>query len=489
MSSKHEAQSTTVFAYQASSSITHRLTVFYTLSALAILAVTTSFLFYALVSSLGAEDTRFLLDKIHDLRSILKERPDDRTALVEEINEGGDFQFIKHFSRLLSADGQILMETQDRNMSLPVSFFPPPLEADQQPKTALKQHSADGRTYLLLSAWASVTKPDLPRVLIQAALDVSAEEEIVNRYRKKVIAVLVIGILVSAGAGMLIARRGMRPLGEITKVIQRIRATQLNARVTPSRWPRELTALATSFDEMLIRLEDSFTRLSQFSSDLAHELRTPINNLMGEAEVALAKPRTPQEYEQILESSLEEYTRLSHMIESLLFLAKAESTDIRIERIVFDPVKEVEAVLEYYDALREEREIEILRSGTASLNADPLLFRRVISNILSNALRYTPPGGKISIAIKEIVDRAVNVTIRDTGIGIAPDELSKIFSRFYRSRGAKLFDAKGTGLGLAIVKSIMDLHGGTVDIQSEPSKGTAVTLFFPLFPDPKITEM
>jgi two-component system heavy metal sensor histidine kinase CusS len=199
---------------------------------------------------------------------------------------------------------------------------------------------------------------------------------------------------------------------------------------------------------------------------------------MGEAEVALAKPRSPEEYQQVLGSSLEELRHLLHMIESLLFLARAESTDIRIESTVFDPVKEIEAVLDYYDALIEEKQLRITCQGSVSLRADPLLFRRVINNVLSNAIKYTPAGGAVGITVVR-TESGVTITVGDSGIGIAADELENIFSRFYRGRATRSLDAKGAGLGLAIVKSIMDLHGGSINIQSEPSKGTIITLSFP----------
>src|SRR5207244_9308870 len=144
-----------------------------------------------------------------------------------------------------------------------------------------------------------------------------------------------------------------------TDAAHRITPPQLHERIGPVHWPTELTALATTFDAMLTRLEDSFTRLSQFSVDLAHELRTPINNLMGEAEVALARPRTPAEYQQVLGSGLEEYAKLSRMIDSLLFLARAESPENHIARTRLDARMAFEALREFYEALAEEHAVEV----------------------------------------------------------------------------------------------------------------------------------
>jgi two-component system heavy metal sensor histidine kinase CusS len=291
--------------------------------------------------------------------------------------------------------------------------------------------------------------------------------------------VLVVGVVGSAGAGVAVARQGMRPLKAITQAAQRITATQLHERLDPERWPKELTALATAFDEMLARLGDAFARMSQFSADLAHELRTPLNNLMGEAEVALSRARAPDEYRQVLESSLEEYARLAPMIDSLLFLARADSAEARIERLRFDALEAVEGVREFHEAMAEEQGVEVSCQGQAVLYADPMLFRRAVSNLLSNALHYTARWGKVMISVEELADQSVQISVRDTGCGIDPEHLPYVFDRFYRADRARSQHPQGTGLGLAIVQSIMHIHNGTVTLQSGPGKGTLVTLGFP----------
>lgn len=204
---------------------------------------------------------------------------------------------------------------------------------------------------------------------------------------------------------------------------------------------------------------------------------------MGEAEVALSRTRTLDEYRHVLESSLEEYGRLSRMIDSLLFLARAESRDTQIKRSLLNAFKEIKAVQEFYESVAEEQGVEVTCQGNALLNVDPILFRRAVSNLLSNALQYTPRGGKVTLSVKQTDDECVEVSVSDTGSGIDPEHLPKIFDRFYRADRARSQHPQGAGLGLAIVKSIMDLHGGTVAIKSEPDKGTTVTLRFPYASD------
>ena len=459
-------------------SITYRLTLFYMLSAFGILAAITGYLYFALMDNLEGEDNQFLVEKIHDLRTILKEHPDNLQLLQEEVNEGQDSP-LANYVRILDEKGANVFEFSNKEKPLLSEFFLDSLKIDKDPLRSWKKSTLGGRSYLLMSEWANVGVSPTGKRLLQVALDISREQGLLNDYKNQVIGMLILGILFSAAAGFFIARKGMKPLKDITAAIRRIRSTRLHERVNPSLWPRELTELASSFDQLLDHLENSFSRLSQFSSNIAHELRNPINTLMGEAEVILSKPRTNLEYQYHIELNLEEYDKLANIIKSLLFLAKTESTDIIIERTVFDVSAEIKAMLEYYDALIEQQNIAIACQGTASLNADLTLFRRVISNLLSNSIRYTPQGGKVDISIGQDADHMVRVQIADTGIGIESAAIEKVFDRFYRSNKAKTASAQGTGLGLAIAKSIMDLHGGSIQIQSPPGQGTTVTLIFP----------
>jgi two-component system, OmpR family, heavy metal sensor histidine kinase CusS len=467
-----------------SGSITGRLALLYTLSAFAILVIATGFLYWAFSNNLKQEDKQFLAEKINVQRAIMKERPEEDRAederdLEQEVKwERSAPQFTRYYSRVLDEKGKTVSETDDMGDIIPASSFTSPVGPNGTPEEAVKWRR-HGKTYLLMEAWAKLGNTSGKKRLLQIALDVSREEKLLADYRQKLIVVIVLGVLFSAGAGMAIARRGMRPLEEITKTVERVTASQLDERVSRAGWPLELRSLATAFDDMLRRLEESFARLSQFSADLAHELRTPINNLMGEAEVALSRTREPEEYRHILESSLEECGRLSSMIDGLLFLARAESAKATITPSVFDARKELDTVVEFYDALAKEQGITVTCRGDASIEADPLLFRRAISNILSNAIRYVPSGGKVDFLIGQKKGQPVEVIASDTGPGIAPEHLPYIFDRFYRADQARTQSSQGTGLGLAIVKSIMELHGGTVEVQSRVGKGTTVTLHFP----------
>ena len=462
-------------------SMTGRLTLLLTLSFLVMLFLAILFLFFALTNNLDREDNEFLSDKIQVLRTILQKFPHEPKTLEEEVKwEGTAQQFTRYFARVLDDQGNVQIETPIMASTLPVTVFPTPAEALQEPGKGVKWKSDSGKTFLLRSAWAHVTPTDKKRFMLHVALDISSEEALLADFRLKMATVLLAGGLCSVGICAAITRRGLRPVHDITEATHRITASHLHERIGAVPWPQELVSLALAFDCMLCRLEDSFNRLSRFSADLAHELRTPINGLMGAAEVSLSRNRDADELRQVIEAGLEEHDRLSRMIDSLLFLARAENDEIRIERSPLDARKELETVREFYDAVAEEQGVVVVCYGEATFSAEPLLFRRAVGNLLANALQHTPPGGMVTLAVAEPLENAVAISVSNTGPGIPPEHLPHIFDRFYRADAARAQQPEGTGLGLSIVKSIMELHGGTVSVESRLGANTTFTLRFPL---------
>ncbi|PYK50222.1 MAG: two-component sensor histidine kinase [Verrucomicrobia bacterium] len=311
---------------------------------------------------------------------------------------------------------------------------------------------------------------------IQVAQDRSSDERFATRFGFLVAAVLALGILAAALIARTIAHRGLRPLGEMKRSLGKVSPPDFSDRIDPARWPPELRPLATAFDDMLKRLDDSFTRLSQFSADLAHELRTPIANMIGEAQVALTRDRTAAEYRETLESTVGECERLSRIVDNLLFVARVDAAREPIARERFDARTAVEKIAAFYQTIADDHHVTITCSGEAQIYADPDLFESALGNLLDNALRFTPENGSIQITLSEH-NADVEVAVSDNGCGIAPEHLPRVFDRFYRAESSRGSD--GAGLGLALVKSIVDLHGGSARIQSEVGRGTTVTLSFP----------
>ena len=268
---------------------------------------------------------------------------------------------------------------------------------------------------------------------------------------------------------------------EIAETARRITSSHLDERIAAEGYPYELASLALTFNNMLDGLEESFARISRFSADIAHDLRTPVNNIRGEAEVALARARTIDEYRDALESSLEEAVRLSDLISNLLFLARTESplTHLRLEQV--DVAELLDGVREYYDASAADAGILLTSAATllpVFAKLDRTLVQRAVGNLVSNAIAHTLEGGTVALTTHA---EAANILIEiaDTGVGIPPDALPRVFDRFYRVDSSRSSASGGTGLGLAIVQGIVQLHGGIVEIASAPGSGTRVTLRMP----------
>lgn len=475
-----------------------RLSASYAVITIALLSLFGAFLFWSLKDSLATNARNTLADKISVMRQILRERPNDQEALEEEVQWESTARLQSvYYSRLLRDNGTLVIQSPGAQDVIPeLSQCPPPVAENRSiGETETREvHSAPERTLLISSAWitsagaekSAVSGPQ--RFIYTVALDTTTEQNFLHDYRDKLLLVLIGGSVVSAVAGTYVARQGIRPIKEISAAAHRITASDLAERVGSMAWPRELAGLAAEFDAMLQRLEDSFQRLSQFSADIAHELRTPINNLMGEAEVALRRERTSKEYASVIASSLEEYHRLAGLIDSLLFLARAENADLSLQKSWFRVADELAQLLSYHELQATESEVTLSFSGDARLFADSTLFRRAISNVVSNALKHTPPGGKVTVEVAALHD-AVKILIKDDGVGIPPEHLPRLFDRFYRVDASRAAAVAGTGLGLAIVKSIVDLHGGSVTIESELGKGTLVTLVFPVLPGVKQEEI
>jgi two-component system heavy metal sensor histidine kinase CusS len=292
--------------------------------------------------------------------------------------------------------------------------------------------------------------------------------------------VLVGAVAACGAAGYAIARRGLRPVRAIAAVVGRVRPSHLGERIATAGLPAELLAVAAPLNTMLDRLAGSFDRLTRFSSDIAHELRTPVNNLRGGIEVALGRPRSPDEYHEVLASSLEECGRLTRLVEALLFLARAEDPKSQVAREAVDVGTELAAVREVYEPAAADAGVRLHAGAPAGLRAEVNrpLFQRAVGNLVANAVAHTPAGGEVRVTAETVVGGVV-VTVADTGCGIAAADLPHVFDRFYRADPARSAGGANLGLGLAIVRRIMEIHGGAAAVDSAPGMGTRVTLTFP----------
>lgn len=448
--------------------IASQLVLRFTLAAALLLSCSLGIFYWIVVRHAIGEDNAVLTEKIAAIRATF-EQERGLENLTPELNRSARGEPLTHWIRIIDESGRILAETPAMEKLLPRNVFPAPLRS-----TSSFPVPADFRTGKRLFAIAAFSASG--DYTIQLAQDRSEDDEFRREFRVLLLVVLGIGTVAAALIAISVTRRGLRPLTQMTESVERVQPAHFSERLEPNDWPRELRPLATAFDDMLERLEDSFTRLSQFSADLAHELRTPVSNILGEAQVSLTRARSADEYRETIESTVAECERLSGIVDNLLFLARAESADREIERKEFDARAALDEIAEYYRAVAEDRHVTITCRGHGNVFAEPVLFRRALGNVIDNALRFTPNEGKIDIDLRAD-DAQTEVTVRDNGSGIPSEHLPRLFDRFYRVDPAR--SASGTGLGLSLVKSIVDLHHGRAKIDSDGRSGTAVRLIFP----------
>lgn len=442
-----------------------------------LVVLATASLYIVLRTELDRSTELFLADKLHVLRTMLRERPEDEDALREEIElESQARRYQQFYIRLLDGHGMPLMTTPGMAEQLDLAELASRTRSRSERSIAMA--GRHGQPFRVTSATVAVGTPPAYNSTVQIAIDVSQEEELLARYRLWFWGILLATSVLFPLVGYRIARHGIRPVEEMAATARRITSTNLRERIESQGYPSELASLAGTFNEMLERLEASFERISRFSADIAHDLRTPVNNIRGEVEVALARSRTGGEYRDVLESSLEEAVRLSELIGDLLFLARAESPLNELHRENVNVGELLTTVRDYYEASATGGGIAlVVKERAEPLNAalDRSLMLRAVSNLVSNAIAHTPPGGTVTLETMND-GAAIRIDVSDTGVGIPVEALPRVFDRFYRVDPSRSKTSGGTGLGLAIVQSILALHGGSTAITSQVGRGTCVTL-------------
>ena len=352
------------------------------------------------------------------------------------------------------------------------------LEGSGVAKTQPVTWSLDNHTYRIAGNSFTLGIPARQPANVAISLDITSDQEFIDEFRMFLwigigLCTLIMGLL-----GWVAARKGLLPLNNVSAMLANISTQQLDNPISMAGVPRELQELISAFNKMLSRLNNAFRRLSEFSSDIAHELSTPISNMMVQTQVTLSRERNTGEYCTNLQSNLEELERLSRMVSDMLFLAKADNEMIVPKREVIDLRVEMEKLFDFYDALVGERRVQLHLRGAATVCVNRLMIQRALSNLLSNAIRFTPEGMAVEVTIGENADQAM-IAITNRGLAIPAEHLPKIFERFYRADPSRREgDTENVGLGLTITKSIVEMHGGTISAESEKGR-TCFTITLP----------
>ena len=380
---------------------------------------------------------------LHDYRS-----SDSEVRLAEELSRQADLSL-----RITGSDGQRWYDSSTN--------IPPALP--RQPGLSTVSH--EGTDYRVLNAPLFTDKPESPQLTL--LLDITHHQHFLQRMQHLIWLTVGLSALATALLGAWAARSGLRPLRRISAMASGVSAQSLNSRLPEENMPPELAEMTHNFNAMLGRLDDSFQRLSAFSADIAHELRTPLSNLLTHTQVTLTRPRPLEDYREALHSNLEELQWMAQLVNDMLYLAKADHGLLVPKREPLELAEEADALLEFFAPLAEDAQVSLSRDGAGRFAGDRAMLRRALSNLLDNALRFTPANGELRVRVTEQA-KSLRVTVENSGEGISAELLPRLFDRFYRADPARQEgSSEHAGLGLAITRSIVQAHGGKIRAECE----------------------
>lgn len=453
-------------------SITFRITLVFALITTAVLLGLGLLIGQAVEQHFVEQDMDQLEGKTHLAAHLLAQAHTaaELTGLAQGLNDS----LVGHHGLALAvvdAQGTVLFATPD-------APFPPRMLGAEGVSNKPQTWTDAGVPWRGLSTAVQSGVQGVPPLRVAVAVDISHHAHFMASFRLQLwlyvaLAAALVGLL-----GWVAVRRGLAPLQAMRQGAAGVTASRLDTRLDLAAVPVELVDLASTLNDMLARLQDSFQRLQDFASDLAHELRTPISNLMTETQVALTQARSPDEYRDILASNIEEFERLARMLGDMLFLAKADNNLMVPSQEALDLVAQVRELFDYFEALCDDKGLHLSLTGRGQVLGDKLMLRRALANLLGNAIRHTPSGGDIKVSVLTAADGGAVVSIFNTGEPIAPEHLPRLFDRFYRADPSRHRNGEGAGLGLAITKSIVNAHGGHVGVRSD-TEGTVFEVRLP----------
>lgn len=448
-------------------SLTARISLLFAVAASLVLLTTGYFLTQVVDAHFEQGDRHELNGKLELIQNLFKHASSqkDLDLLPQQLDDA----LVGHHGLAVvvtDATGEIWFATSGAD-------FPQTLLNDCQAQPAgcttgtLQQWKQSGTSYRGMAV--SMTTGNGTPYTVAVALNIQHHIVFMDKFRSVLALAIALAALATAGLGWMATRWGLFPLRQVTYMVAGISAERLADRLPATGLPAELKPLATAFNAMLARLDDSFRRLSEFSSDIAHELRTPISNLMTQTQVALSSVRNKDEYKEVLYSSLEEYERMAQMVGDMLYLAQTDNRLLKPGLEKVDLAHEIQDLFDYFEAWAEEHAVSLIQTGSATVSGDRLMLRRALSNLISNAIRHTPPGQTVRVSLGRNGD-TVTVAVENPGTEIPAEHLSRLFDRFYRVDPSRQRKGDGAGLGLAIVKSIVDAHGGSITVTSDDQK-------------------
>ncbi|GAC1410767.1 MAG: heavy metal sensor histidine kinase [Burkholderiaceae bacterium] len=456
-------------------SLTVRLALLFALLSLVLLGTVGTGLYHELEKQLALRDDAALVTRVDQIRTLLQDANSmdlirNKPRLFENMLGNPEALLVLRFS-----GEKPLIEVNPGKVPIPEV---PPVSSTERLTLSAVQHTVDAHDvpFIAVAADAHTTESKHSLQIIAGRV-MSERTRLLESYRDRIVLLVVAGTGLAALAAFFLVRLGLRPLRKLASQTESIGITNLNARVALANAPSELSPLVDAFNAMLDRLATGFAQMSQLTADMAHDLRTPIANLLGQTEVALGIARSAEYYEALIASNFEEFQRLSRMMDNMLFLARSEHPEATIEHAHLDVASEYERVTDYFEGLAAERSLQFEANGYGTVWADPVLLRRALANLVANAVQYADPDTTILLGC-EADGSGTRIWVENTGDAIPQSKLPRLFDRFYRADTARRGSSQSSGMGLSIVRTIMTLHRGRSTAFSTAGQ-TRFILFFP----------
>lgn len=452
----------------ALNSLAARLSLMFALVSVVLLGSLGAYLYHSLSREIAWRDDQMLHGRLERMQTLLDDA--ESIAMLHQRPQLYANMLGNRDSLLwiLDAEGRVLIDVNPSDLPVP-----------ELPMTNSVRFGDIAGSIEARVAWQTLEQDGQPLTLVAGKL-LNERNQMLAAYRLRLWLALVMGALLAFVLGWGVSRHGLQPLRRLAEQASRISTRQLDRRLNVVGEAQEISRLSQGLNLMLNRLEEGFSQLSRYSSDMAHELRTPLTNLLGQTQHTLRRERESAEYRQVLESNIEEYERLSRMIDSMLFLARTESPS---EKLTFSDVDLgvlLAQLCDYFEGMAEDDGRILVNHSNGTVVANRDLLRTALANLIANALRHGRSDTPIHMTTSMIGDQ-IELRIHNHGVTISADDLPRVFERFYRCDPARTGVVDSGGLGLAIVRSIAQWHNGDVRVESDDEIGTTFILTLPRF--------
>jgi heavy metal sensor kinase len=453
-----------------------RLTVFYTVVFGVLLTAIAAVAYRTLAQQLDTDATTSLTELTNGLHGYVQFQNGTPTIVYDETDpqESAFVQRATRFYQIYDGETGALLLQSDGIEPLGLTFTPAEVKSFHDEPRLHDIQTDYGRIRLTNSV---ITVKPGETYLLQVGTSLAAIDGALRRFLQLLLWGVPLCLLLAAIAGRWMATVALAPLSRFAAAARTIDVTNLRQRLPERGVGDELDEVARAFNETLARVESAVGEMRQFSTALAHELRTPITALRGEIELAAMKADAGDTYRRVAASQLEELDKLKRLIDQLLTLARAESGQIPLSHYPVDLAAVVRSVVEQIEAVAHAQGLALRceAPGVVMIDGDEEWLERLLLNLLDNAFKFTPRGGRVDVRLSTDETDAV-LEVRDSGIGMAADVRPHVFERFYRADPARSSTARGAGLGLSLVKWIVDRHKGSIQLDSQPDRGSAFTI-------------